>query len=129
MLTLTCSLPVPSCTSCAFAPKLKQSLISFAPSEQITPARKETCHTWDKLWTLNRRILEPLAPRHMAVAPGGAAVLLRVTGPGVPSDTPVVQEMGLKAGHVARVIWWKEVWLDGEDVEVRGAGRVLGGWS
>jgi glutamyl/glutaminyl-tRNA synthetase len=50
-----------------------------AAAAQVTPARKETYHSWDKLWTLNRRRLDPRASRHMAVEDTGR-VLLTITG-------------------------------------------------
>jgi hypothetical protein len=54
-------------------------LLLLLPRPQVTPARKETYHSWDKLWTLNRRLLDPRASRHMAVEDKGR-VLLTITG-------------------------------------------------
>jgi hypothetical protein len=42
---------------------------------QVSPARKETYHSWDKLWTLNRRLLDPTSARHMAVNDTGRVLL------------------------------------------------------
>ncbi|KAF8059742.1 glutamate--tRNA ligase [Scenedesmus sp. PABB004] len=84
-----------------------------SPPAQVTPARKETYHSWDKLWTLNRRLLDPVASRHMAVADGGHVLLALAGGPAEPEAA----EVPWKQGHVARVVRWREVWLDGDDAQ------------
>jgi hypothetical protein len=50
---------------------------------QVSPARKETYHSWDKLWTLNRRLLDPTAARHMAVLDQGRVLLTVRAGRGL----------------------------------------------
>lgn len=60
---------------------------------QVSPARKETCHSWDKLWTLNRRLLDPTAARHMAVADEGRVLLTVSVGP-----VGLLQAVGVKSG-------------------------------
>jgi hypothetical protein len=85
---------------------------------QVTPARRETCHTWDKVWALNRQLLEPRAPRHMAVV-GPHPVRVRLHGPGTPMQ-PLAHVQPLKAGHVAHVVRSPDLWLEQQDVQVRG---------
>ncbi|KAF6257709.1 tRNA synthetases class I, catalytic domain-containing protein [Scenedesmus sp. NREL 46B-D3] len=84
----------------------------------VTPARKETYHSWDKLWTLNRRRLDPRSSRHMAVEDAGRALLAISGGP----DQPQPVEVAWKQGHVVQVVRYKQLWLDQADATLLSVG-------
>ena len=39
---------------------------------------------WEKLWTLNKRIIDPVCPRHVAVADKGKVLVIITNGPSHP---------------------------------------------
>ena len=65
--------------------------------------------TWEKLWTINKRIIDPVAPRHTAVA--AERVLLTLTnGPAAPEVVIVPKHkknpaVGDKATTKSSTLW------------------------
>jgi len=61
---------------------LREFILSQGASRNINTM------TWEKLWTLNKRVIDPVCPRHTAVE--AARVLLTLTnGPSQPDSRPV----------------------------------------
>lgn len=57
---------------------LQEFMISQGASKNVT------LQEWDKIWSINKRIIDPVCPRHTAIA-ATARVPLRLTnGPGKP---------------------------------------------
>ncbi|KAI8474393.1 MAG: tRNA synthetases class I, catalytic domain-containing protein [Monoraphidium minutum] len=86
--------------------------------EQVTPARKETYHSWDKLWAINRRIMDRGAARHMAVLERGRVPVELLGGPSEPQAVVVTW----KQGHEVEVVRCREVWLDQADAQALSEG-------
>ena len=47
---------------------------------------------WEKLWTINKRLIDPVAPRHTAVTAAGRVPLTLTNG-------PEVEEVEIVAAH------------------------------
>ena len=64
---------------------------------------------WEKLWSVNKRIIDPVAPRHTAVAWEPPPVTLRITdGPAAPQEVSTPKhkknpEVGLKTTILLQV--------------------------
>lgn len=47
------------------------------------PSQNQVLLEWDSIWTLNKKIIDPIAPRYCAIASDGMCVislLMRATG-------------------------------------------------
>lgn len=61
---------------------LKEFILSQGASKNVT------LQEWDKIWSINKRIIDPLCPRHTAVA---ASQRVRLHLAGAPSPSEVVE--------------------------------------
>ncbi|EIE22615.1 glutamyl-tRNA synthetase, putative [Coccomyxa subellipsoidea C-169] len=80
---------------------------------------------WDKLWSTNKRIIDPVCPRHVAVKSDGRVKLRLNNGPAEPEVVSVPKhkknaDVGTKA--TTRT---KEVWLEQEDAQAISEGEEV----
>lgn len=47
------------------------------------------CMEWDKLWNINKKIIDPISPRHTAIVKEGCVLLTLSNGP----ETPFVRKI------------------------------------
>lgn len=90
-----------------------QGLRAFILSQGAS--RNNTVQEWDKIWTVNKRVIDSIAPRHVALDTEKAK---RVTVENADSVIKVVpkykknEALGMK-----NVIYQKEILIEGEDAE------------
>ena len=105
---------------------LREFILSQGASKNINTM------SWEKLWTINKRLIDPVCPRHTAVEAGARRTLLTVTG-GLPAEAMAALAGG-EARSVARhkkhppageKVQWKadRLWLDAADVATLSLGE------
>lgn len=90
-----------------------QGLRAFILSQGAS--RNNTTQEWDKIWTTNKRVIDPVAPRHVAL---DMSKTKRVTVTNATEEVKSLPkhkknaEVGTK-----EVIYKKEIWVEGEDAD------------
>lgn len=79
-------------------------------------SRSATLMEWDKIWTVNKRVLDPVAPRHVAIGadPAAPAVLLTVAG-AVEETRAVPRHKKNPALGDKPVLYGPRVWVEAAD--------------
>ena len=70
---------------------------------------------WEKLWTLNKRIIDPVCPRHVAVADKGKVLVIITNGPSYPEVVSVAKHKKFPPAGVKATTRTSRIWLDVED--------------
>ena len=79
----------------------------------------------DKLWTINKRIIDPVCPRHTAVLLQGRALLTLTDGPDAPFTRVVPKhKKHPPAGHKA-TLYSRRIWMDGADAAAISEGEEV----
>lgn len=100
-----------------------QGLRAFILSQGAS--RNNSWQEWDKIWTVNKRVIDPVAARHVAIdVVNGAKVVVR-NSEGYEGVREVPKHK--KNADVGRkkVVFQKEVWVEGEDGESFQVGEVV----
>ncbi|GFR43005.1 hypothetical protein Agub_g4005 [Astrephomene gubernaculifera] len=107
---------------------LKEFIISQGASKNIT------FQEWDKIWTINKKLIDPVCPRHTAVEEEGKVLLTLEDGP-AESEVVVVPRhkkyppAGKKAVTRARQLWIEQVdaatLKEGEEVTLMEWGNAI----
>eukprot|EP00873_Tetraselmis_striata_P014875 jgi/Tetstr1/435139/TSEL_024106.t1 len=90
---------------------LQEFMISQGASKNVT------LQEWDKIWSINKRIIDPVCPRHTAIA-ATARVPLRLTnGPGKPEVIIVPRHKKHPAAGNKATTQSSSLWLEQVDVQ------------
>ncbi|KAI8548568.1 hypothetical protein RHMOL_Rhmol07G0282600 [Rhododendron molle] len=72
---------------------------------------------WDKLWTVNKKKIDPVCPRHTAVIEGGRVMLTLTDGPEKPFVRIIPRhKMSEGAGQKA-TMYARQIWIDSVDAK------------
>jgi len=86
---------------------------------------------WDKLWTLNKRIIDPVCPRHVAVADLGRVLVTLTNGPATPEVVSVPRHKKHPPAGVKATTRMSRIWLEAVDAAtvVEGEEVTLMDWG
>ncbi|GLC51783.1 hypothetical protein PLESTB_000547800 [Pleodorina starrii] len=107
---------------------LKEFILSQGASKNIT------FQEWDKIWTINKKLIDPVCPRHTAIEEEGKVLLKLEDGPTEPEVVVVPRHKkhppaGKKALTRANQIWIEQVdaatLTDGEEVTLMDWGNAI----
>ncbi|BDA45805.1 Glutamate-tRNA ligase, cytoplasmic [Coccomyxa sp. Obi] len=84
-----------------------------------------TLQEWDKLWTINKRLIDPVCPRHVAVKSEGRVKLRLNNGPAEPEVVSVPKHKKNPDVGVKATTRTKEIWLEEEDAQVISEGEEV----
>lgn len=62
---------------------LREFILSQGASKNVT------LQEWDKIWTINKKVVDPVCPRHTAIKAQGRVLLQLSNGPDVPEVVTV----------------------------------------
>ena len=86
---------------------------------------------WDKIWAVNRRIIDPVAPRFTAIGADTKVLLTLAQGPASPYTAEVAKHKKNPDAGVKTVTFSSRVYLEAEDAselaadeEVQAASRL-----
>jgi glutamyl-tRNA synthetase len=98
-----------------------QGLRAFILSQGAS--RNATLQDWDKIWTVNKRVIDPVAPRHCALE---TARLARMTIDNAPEEVRVLPKHKKNpAAGVKNVIFSRRVLLEGVDAAALTVGQTV----
>ncbi|KAH7846897.1 hypothetical protein Vadar_019415 [Vaccinium darrowii] len=72
---------------------------------------------WDKLWTMNKKIIDPVCPRHTAVIEEGRVMLTLADGPEKPNVIIVPRHKKFNDAGEKAITRAKQIWIDRVDAE------------
>lgn len=70
---------------------------------------------WDKLWTINKKLIDPVCPRHTAVFADGKVILNLSNGPDEPFVRVIARHKKFDGAGKKATTFTKRVWLDQVD--------------
>lgn len=106
---------------------IQEFILSQGPAQQVTNME------WDSIWTINKRLIDPVVPRHVAVDKEGL-VKVTVSGTSGPSEKDVPKhkknpDLGVKTTVFDSTIYVEQqdarTFADGEEVTMMDWGNVI----
>ncbi|KAJ7298321.1 hypothetical protein O6H91_Y004100 [Diphasiastrum complanatum] len=88
---------------------LKQFILSQGASKNLNLME------WDKLWTINKKIIDPVCPRHTAVFSDGKVLLFLKNGPDTPFVRVIPRHKKFEGAGKKATTFTKKIWLDKAD--------------
>ncbi|XP_042385722.1 glutamate--tRNA ligase, cytoplasmic-like [Zingiber officinale] len=70
---------------------------------------------WDKLWTINKKIIDPVCPRHTAVIEEKSVILILENGPEKPFVRIIPRHKKYEPAGQKATTYTKRIWLDHVD--------------
>ncbi|OVA02141.1 Glutamyl/glutaminyl-tRNA synthetase [Macleaya cordata] len=70
---------------------------------------------WDKLWTINKKIIDPVCPRHTAVLKERRVMLTLIDGPEEPFVSSIPRNKKFEGAGTKETTYTKRIWLDNAD--------------
>ncbi|KAL5828019.1 hypothetical protein ACOSQ3_019850 [Xanthoceras sorbifolium] len=72
---------------------------------------------WDKLWTINKKIIDPVCPRHTAVIEERRVLLILTNGPDEPFVRIIPRHKKYEGAGEKATTFTKRIWLDHDDAK------------
>ncbi|KAL6179040.1 hypothetical protein ACLB2K_050556 [Fragaria x ananassa] len=73
---------------------------------------------WDKLWTINKKIIDPVCPRHTAVIEEGRVLLTLINGPEKPFVRIIPRHKKCENAGEKATTFTRSIWIDRADAEL-----------
>lgn len=70
---------------------------------------------WDKLWTINKKIIDPVCPRHTAVITEKCVLLTLTNGPDKPFVRIIPKHKKCEGAGEKATTYTKSIWIDQAD--------------
>eukprot|EP00803_Ostreobium_quekettii_P001629 evm.model.scf_402.2 EVM.evm.TU.scf_402.2 scf_402:7076-15125(+) len=91
---------------------LREFILPQAASKNIT------LQEWDKIWTINKKLLDPVVPRHTAVDPVACVKLHLCNGPAEPERVEMPRHKKNEAAGKKITTRMSDIWLDQSDAKL-----------
>eukprot|EP00252_Welwitschia_mirabilis_P000333 TRINITY_DN10369_c0_g1_i1.p1 TRINITY_DN10369_c0_g1~~TRINITY_DN10369_c0_g1_i1.p1 ORF type:complete len:721 (-),score=128.64 TRINITY_DN10369_c0_g1_i1:353-2515(-) len=98
---------------------LRQFILSQGASKNLNLME------WDKLWTINKKIIDPVCPRHTAVIEEGRVLLSLTNGPEEPFVRILPRHKKYEGAGKKATTFTKRIWLDGADAAAISEGEEV----
>ena len=72
---------------------------------------------WDKLWTINKKIIDPVCPRHTAVIEEGHVLLTLIDGPEKPFVRIIPRHKKYEGAGEKATTYMRQIWIERVDAE------------
>ena len=80
---------------------------------------------WDKLWTINKKIIDPICPRHTAVLEDRRVILSLSDGPEKPFVRIIPRHKKYEGAGMKATTYTRGVWLDYADASLISEGEEV----
>lgn len=80
---------------------------------------------WDKLWSINKKLIDPICPRHTAVIEERRVLLTLSDGPEDPFTRIIPKHKKYEAAGMKVTTYTKRVWIDYADAELISANEEV----
>ena len=72
---------------------------------------------WDKLWNINKKIIDPVCPRHTAVVDQGRVLLTLLDGPETPFVRIIPKHKKYEGAGEKATTFTKKIWIEQTDAK------------
>ncbi|PWA54573.1 glutamyl/glutaminyl-tRNA synthetase, class Ic [Artemisia annua] len=80
---------------------------------------------WDKLWNINKKIIDPVCPRHTAVVEVGRVLLTLKNGPENPTERKIPKHKKYEGAGEKTITYTNKIWIDQADAKVISANETI----
>ena len=80
---------------------------------------------WDKLWTINKKIIDPVCPRHTAVIEERRVLLTLTDGPDEPFVRLIPKHKKFEGAGEKATTFTKRIWIEGADASAISVGEEV----
>ncbi|KAH7661658.1 Glutamyl/glutaminyl-tRNA synthetase protein [Dioscorea alata] len=80
---------------------------------------------WDKLWTINKKIIDPICPRHTAVLEDRRVILSLSNGPEKPFVRVIPRHKKYEGAGMKATTYTRRIWLDYADASLISEGEEV----
>ncbi|KAK1279278.1 hypothetical protein QJS04_geneDACA004742 [Acorus gramineus] len=80
---------------------------------------------WDKLWTINKKIIDPICPRHTAVLEDRRVLLILTDGPEKPFVRILPRHKKYEGAGTKATTYTKNIWIDNADASSVSVGEEV----
>ncbi|CAF2036290.1 BnaA09g04160D [Brassica napus] len=80
---------------------------------------------WDKLWTINKKIIDPVCPRHTAVIEERRVLLTLTDGPDEPFVRLLPKHKKFEGAGEKATTFTKRIWIEGADASAISVGEEV----
>lgn len=98
---------------------LKEFILSQGSSKNINNME------WDKLWTMNKKVIDPVCPRHTAIMKKGKTPIHIVDGPEEPELVTLPRHKKNPDAGTKITARTKDIWIDAEDAHTISEGEEI----
>ncbi|GAB4821570.1 hypothetical protein N2152v2_008616 [Parachlorella kessleri] len=98
---------------------LKEFILSQGASKNVT------YQEWDKIWTINKKVIDPVCPRHTAVEVTGKVPVRLTNGPAEPEFVTIPRHKKYPPAGKKAQLRTSEIWLDQADAAAVSEGEEV----
>ncbi|GJW25802.1 glutamate--tRNA ligase, cytoplasmic [Tanacetum coccineum] len=81
------------------------------------PSKNLNLMEWDKLWNINKKIIDPVCPRHTAIVKEGRVLLTLSNGPETPFVRKIPKHKRYEGAGKKDTTFTKEIWIEQADAK------------
>ncbi|PIA59232.1 hypothetical protein AQUCO_00400248v1 [Aquilegia coerulea] len=90
-------------------------LLAFSKYWYVGASKNLNLMEWDKLWTINKKIIDPVCPRHTAVLAEKRVLLTLIDGPDQAFVRIIPRHKKFEGAGSKATTFTKNIWLDNSD--------------
>ncbi|CAI7793527.1 unnamed protein product [Closterium sp. NIES-53] len=99
-------------------PSLPPSLLLLSPRPPQGASKNLNLMEMDKLWTINKKLIDPVCPRHTAILLAARVPLILTNGPEAPFVRVLPRHKKHPPAGMKATVFARRVWLEGADARV-----------
>ncbi|GKA67903.1 glutamate--tRNA ligase, cytoplasmic [Tanacetum coccineum] len=81
------------------------------------PSKNLNLMEWDKLWSINKKKIDPVCPRHTAIVKKGRVLLTLLNGPEIPFVRKIPKHKRYEGAGMKDTTFTKEIWIEQADAK------------
>lgn len=79
---------------------------------------------WDKLWTIKKKMIDPICSRHTTIYTQQRVMLMLVNGPAKPYVRIIPRNKKFEGASTKATTYTNRIWLDQSDAKLLSVGEV-----
>ncbi|GJU00705.1 glutamate--tRNA ligase, cytoplasmic [Tanacetum coccineum] len=91
------------------------------------PSKNVNLMEWDKLWSINKKKIDPVCPRHTAIVKEGRVLLTLSNGPETPFVRKIPKHKRYEGAGMKDTTFTKEIWIEQVDAKAIADAEAISG--
>ncbi|GKA48251.1 glutamate--tRNA ligase, cytoplasmic [Tanacetum coccineum] len=93
----------------------------------VGPSKNVNLMEWDKLWSINKKKIDPVCPRHTAIVKEGRVLLTLSNGPETPFVRKIPKHKRYEGAGMKDTTFTKEIWIEQVDAKAIADAEAISG--